>query len=99
MATPAPSRRPRTVFRPRFTLMILYLLVFFLLFGLLFALPDLIEAARSLPPGDELTPEELEQAREVARGALRGRIHLIFVCAVIATGLGAWRRVLPGLRE
>jgi hypothetical protein len=99
MASPPPLRRSGPAFRPRFTLMLVYLLGFFLLFGLLFALPDLIAAARELPPGGELTPEELEQARDVARSSLRGRIPVVFACAFLATALGAWRRLLPGLRE
>jgi hypothetical protein len=93
-----PGARP--VFRPRFTLTILYLALFFFLFGMLFALPDLLEAARNLEPGpEELTPEELARARDTAREALRGgRLLVALGLAVIATGLGGYARVLPGLR-
>ena len=97
----APPRRTRQpVFRPRFTLTLLYLAFFFFLFGMIFALPDLLEAARDLGPGpEELTPEELARARETARNALQGgRLMVALALAVIATGLGAYARVLPGLR-
>jgi hypothetical protein len=80
--------------------MLLYLFFFFFLFGLLLALPDLLEGARQLGPGpEELTPEELAQAREIAREALAGgRLLVALGLAVIATGLGGFARVLPGLR-
>ncbi len=100
MSEAPPRRAGRAVFRPRFTLSLLYLGFFFVLFGLLFALPDLLAGARQLAPGpDELTPEELAQAREIARGALAGgRLLLALGLAVIVTGLGGFAGVLPGLR-
>jgi hypothetical protein len=86
-------------FQPRFTMMLLYLAACFLLFALLFALPDLIAGARALGPGpDELSPEELERAKEIARSAMRGKVPLAFVAAVATVGVAAWRRALPGLR-
>jgi len=97
----APSPRSRQpVFRPRFTLTLLYLAFFFLLFGMVFALPDLLEGARNLGPGpEELSPEELARARDTARDALRGgRLLVALALAVIATGLGSYARILPGLR-
>ena len=97
----APSRRSRQpVFRPRFTLTLLYLAFFFFLFAMIFALPDLLEGARNLGPGpEELSPEELDEARDIAREALRGgRLLLALGLAAIATGLGSYARVLPGLR-
>ena len=101
MSEAPPRRSPRPVFRPRFTLTLLYLAFFFFLFGLLLALPELLEGARDLGPGpEELTPEELDSARETAREALRGgRLLVALALAVIATGLGSFARVLPGLRE
>ena len=100
MSSDPSPRSNRPVFRPRFTLSLLYLAFFFLLFGMLFALPDLLEGARALGPGpEELTPEELEQARDTAREALRGgRLMVALGLAVIVTGLGSYARVLPGLR-
>ena len=97
----APSPRSRQpVFRPRFTLTLLYLAFFFLLFGMVFALPDLLEGARNLGPGpEELSPEELARARDTAREALQGgRLLVALALAVIATGLGSYARILPGLR-
>ena len=71
--------------------MLFYFAGLVLLFGLVFALPDLLAAFRALPPGEgELTPAELERARETARDALSGRVPL---------GLGVWRGLLPGLRR
>jgi hypothetical protein len=95
-----PRRPPRPVFRPRFTLSLLYLAFFFFLFGMIFALPDLLQGARELGPGpEELTPEEIAQARNTAREALRGgRLFLALALAVVATGLGSYARLLPGLR-
>jgi hypothetical protein len=87
-------------FRPRFTLMLLYVAAFFFLYALLFALPDLLAGARALGPGpDELSPAELERAKEISRNAMSGGKVLIALAASVATvGLAAWRRALPGLR-
>ena len=80
--------------------MLLYLGGFFFLFAVVFALPDLIEAARNAPPGTgEFTPEEIARSQEIWREALRGRIFLVFAAAFVATGLGIYARVLPGLRD
>ena len=100
MPVAPPRRSSPPVFRPRFTLTLVYLAFFFFLFGMIFALPDLLEATRDLGPGpEELTPEELARARETARDALHGgRLMVALALAVIATGLGAYARVLPGLR-
>ncbi len=97
-----PRRRTRAApFRPRFTLTLVYLFGFFVLFALALALPDLLEGASQLGPGpEELTDEELAQAREISRRALSGgKLFAALGAAVIAVGLGAFRGVLPGLRE
>jgi hypothetical protein len=102
VAAPSPvRRRPRPPpFRPRFTLALFYVFALVLAWGLAFALPDLLAAARDLPPGPaELTPEELAQAREVAREALAGRVHSAVAAALVTFGVLAWRGWLPGLRE
>jgi hypothetical protein len=98
---PFPPRRPRAEpFTPRVTLSLLYLAGLVLLFGLLFALPDLLAAAREIPPGEgELAPEELARAREVARRALSGRIPWVFAASVVTFALALWRGLLPGLRR
>jgi hypothetical protein len=95
-----PSHPPRAVFRPRFTLTLLYLAFFFLVFGMIFALPDLLELVRTIEPGPEgYTPDQRDAARDTAREALRGgRLYVALGLAVIATGLGSYARVLPGLR-
>jgi hypothetical protein len=99
MSPPDRSSRRAAPFRPRFTLMLIYFALFFLGFALLLALPALLEAYRSLPPGEgPLTPEELEVARRAAREALSGRLIFAFLAAVGVTALGAWRGSLPGLR-
>jgi len=94
-------RRPRTPpYRPRFTLALLYVFGLVVAWGLAFALPDLLAAARELPPGPaELTPQELAHAREIAREALAGRVHYAVAAALVTFGLLVWRGWLPGLRE
>jgi hypothetical protein len=100
MASPVPPRRRPVSFRPRFTLMILYFALFFMGFALLLVLPDLIEGARALPPGsEELAPDELERAREIAREGLRGKLPYAFVLAVLTVGVLIWYQRLPGYRE
>jgi hypothetical protein len=97
---PLPRLRRAAPFRPRFTLVLLYVLAFFLLYAMLFALPDLVAGARELGPGpEELSPEEMERARRISRDALAGGKVLIAIVAALATvGLGIWRRALPGVR-
>jgi len=100
----APPQRRSTVFRPRFTLVVVYLALFTTLFAFAFALPDLIAGARELPGGPaELTPEEIERGSEIMRevlggGGLLNRLMASFLCAACAVGAGAWFRALPGLR-
>lgn len=98
-----PLRKPRTggaAFRPEFTLLLLYFFGLFLVFSLLLALPALLEALRTLPPGDgPLTPEERAIAAEAARDALRGRVPYAVIAAVVVLGLAVWTRSLPGLRR
>ncbi len=94
-----PSRGPQ--FSPRFTLLLFYVAGFFVLYAMLFALPGLLEALRTLPPSSgPLTPEELERAREISRDALSGgRVLVALVAALTTTGLGLWRNALPGVRR
>ena len=97
MPVAPPRRSSRPVFRPRFTLTLLYLAFFFLLFGMLFALPDLLEGARALGPGpEELTPEELEVARDTAREALRGGRLMV---ALVHAFAGRASTTLPGIAD
>jgi hypothetical protein len=80
--------------------MLFYVAGFFLLYAMLFALPDLVAGARELGPGpEELTPDEMARAREIARQAMGGGKVLIALVASLATvGFGVWRNVLPGVR-
>ena len=74
-------------------------LVFFVFFSFVFMLPDLIAAARELPPGPaELTDAERARAAEVGRRALAPYFLYALGAALLATGLGLWRKALPGLR-
>ncbi len=87
---------PRASLRPQFTVVMLYLFGFFFVFALALALPALIRTFLSLPPEAQ---QDLELAKRVTRDALRERLPLACGAAVLATGLGAWSRRLPGLRS
>ena len=84
------GRRP-PAFRPRFTISIFYLVVFFFLFSFLMVLPDLI-ALLEMPPG----PEQQEAARLVAHRASDPLTAAIL--SLVATALGSFYRILPGMR-
>ncbi len=95
-AHPPPRRRPqRPTLRPRFTLSILYLFVFFMLYALLLVSPALFDVAQSLPPG----PEQQEVARQVAKQAAQPRLWMAALAAVVTTGIGIYAGVLPGMRS
>jgi hypothetical protein len=70
-----------------------YLAVFFLIFALALVLPALWPLLSSSAPGPELQA----LARETARTTLGSRMGLAFGLAVLATALGAWLRLLPGM--
>jgi heme A synthase len=90
-----PSRREP--FRPRFTLMLLYVAAFFLLYALLFVAPDLAPLLGA--EGQALPPEELQaRAQQVSQHAMRGKVPIALGASLVTVGLGAWRRVLPGMR-
>ncbi len=88
---PRPRRSPPP-FRPRFTLGILYLAVFFVLFSFLQVLPELIDLLGSVPPG----PEQEEAAARVMQEGMNPLISLALSLA--ATSLGSYYKVLPGMR-
>ena len=89
-----PRRRPPSSFQPRFTLGLLYLVVFFFLFCFLLIAPALIEVLRTVPVG----PEQEEAARRVAQETVRPRLWIALAAAVLAVGLGGYTGVLPGLK-
>jgi ABC-type sulfate transport system permease component len=89
-----PRRRPPQIFQPRFTLSILYVFVFFFLFCLMIVAPALYEVWQAMPPG----PEQEAAAERAARAAMGSRSYVALFAAVAVTAVGAYARVLPGLR-
>lgn len=89
----APSR-PRPRFRPHFSLFLLYFAAFFIGFALLLILPEMLEAAASLPPGADAEQEGTALAREIAGP----RLLTAFALAVLTLGVAAYYQVLPGIR-
>jgi len=83
------------VFRPRFTLTILYFAGFFLLYAAVLVAPALLAVARSVPPG----PEQQAASYDAARAALSARMPIALVAALATLALGIFARVLPGLRR
>lgn len=83
-------------FRPRFTLMLLYLAAFFLLYAFLLVVPGL---APLMSEAGNAPPEELQaRAQEAAQHAMRGKAFFALLAALATVGLGTWRRILPGMR-
>jgi len=78
--------------------MLVYFFVFFLFFALLLAMPDLLAGMRALPPATTIEAERAAGA-EIARHAVKGKLFLAFLATVVALGLGAYTRVLPGIRK
>jgi|GEM_PF-2377956 len=100
MGTP-PARPTRALpFRPRFTIMLLWLVFFYFLFALLLGLPSLLEAVRTLPPGGHsASPEDLARAAAIMRRVLAGKLPLCLGASVVVVGLLSWRGALPGAGE
>jgi hypothetical protein len=71
----------------------LYVVAFFFVFSFLQVLPDLIGLLGAMPEG----PAQEEAAKQVAEQNVN--VYVSFALALGATVLGAWLRVLPGLRE
>ena len=92
---PILSRRRAPVFRPSFTLAVLYLGGFFLVFAFLMILPELLSVLRDVPPG----PAQEQIAREVAQRVAGPRLLWAVGLALAALGLGAYLQVLPGLKR
>ena len=90
-----PSRPRGAVFRPRFTLTIVYFAGFFLLYCAALAAPPLLHAWR-----DAATSSEQQDAAAFAavRAAVGARLSLAVVGAIATLALGLFARVLPGLR-
>jgi hypothetical protein len=92
---PEPLRSPRPTFQPRFTLSILYLLVFFFLYCAVLVAPELYRVSRDVPAG----PEQQRAAFEAARGAARPRLPLALAAALGTLFVAGRAGVLPGLRR
>lgn len=90
--TDPPRRRPPPLPRPRFTLGILYLLAFFFVYCFALAGPALWEVLQTTPPG----PEQEAIAARAAQEAVQSRLWIAFVAAVVTTGIGMAKGVLPG---
>jgi len=95
MPGPPSSHRRPPPFRPIFSLILVYFFGFFFLFCLLLIAPALLSLSGRTDPGPELQA----QAQQVAHEAIRGRLPLAFLAALVTTGLGLYTRRLPGLRE
>jgi hypothetical protein len=92
---PLYARRRTPVFRPSFTLALVYLLVFFMLYAFLLIMPELLAVLRDLPPG----PEQQRVAEEVAREVFAPRALYAVLLSVGSVGLGSYLQVLPGLKR
>ena len=84
------KRRPPP-FRPRFTIGVFYLALFFFLFSFLQILPDLI-ALLELAPG----PEQQTAATEAARQGSSPLASALL--ALLATSVGSYYQILPGMK-
>jgi len=85
-----PIRKPPP-FRPRFTIGIFYLVVFFFLFSFLQILPDLI-ALLGMPPGQDQQAAAAEAARRNSNPLAASLL------ALLATSILSYYRVLPGMK-
>jgi len=90
---PPPLRRRAPAFRPRFTISIAYLAGFALLFMALMSLPGLLEVLAAGGDDETMTRGAMEVARTHARP------YVALMLSLLATGLGGYYEVLPGLRE
>ena len=91
---PQTPRAHRPSFRPRALVGLLYFAALFFVFAMILILPELLPLLDAMPPG----PDQEALAAEVARDAVRPRLPYAFLLAMMATALGAYYRVLPGLR-
>ena len=80
--------------RPRFTLLIFYAFGFFFLYCFALVAPALWDVLQSMPPG----PEQEEAAKQAAQRVAAGRMGIAFVAAVVTTGIGLYKNLLPGTR-
>ncbi len=81
--------------RPVSLLILAYFCGAVVLFSFVLVLPALWPLLGSASPGPEI--ERL--AKETAHQALRPRLGLAVLLAVVATAAGVWLQVLPGLKR
>ena len=81
------------MFRPSFTLALVYLVALFFLYAFLLIMPELMTVLRDVQPG----PEQQAIAEQAARESFRSKFPWAFALALATLGIGGWLQVLPGL--
>jgi len=74
---------------------LIYLFGFFFVYCLALIAPALYEVAQTVPVG----PEQQEAAKQAAQQAVQPRLAIAVAASVLTTTLGAYFKLLPGLRE
>ncbi|MCP5111212.1 MAG: hypothetical protein GY953_10285, partial [bacterium] len=92
---PRVTRNSGPQFRPVAVLGLLYFMAFFMLFGLLLVAPELAKVLETTPPG----PEQQAAAQEAVHAAFRPHLPVALALALLTIVLGAYFKVLPGLRH
>jgi hypothetical protein len=98
MNPPRDPRGPAPAFRPVFTLMLVYFFVLFLFFALLLTVPAQLEALHALPP-DASDDEAIQALAQVSQRAVAGRLWLALLATCVTLAIGAYARVLPGIKR
>jgi hypothetical protein len=93
-----PRPAPAPAFRPAFTLLMLYFFAFFVFFAVLLALPALLDGMQTLPPAKTLE-EERAAGAEIAKHAVEGKLFFAVIASFVATGIGSYARILPGVKR
>lgn len=78
--------------------MLIYFFALFVFFALLLALPDLLAGMRTLPP-DASIEEQRAAGAAIAQRAVAGKLSFAFIASLVALGLGAYTRMLPGIKR
>ena len=88
------TRGRAPTFRPRAMIVLLYFAAFFFAIAMLLIIPELLKVLGAMAPG----PEQEEMAKKVAQATAGPRLPYAFILATFVTALGAYYRVLPGLK-
>ena len=78
--------------------MLIYFFALFVFFALLLALPYLLAGMRTLPP-DASIEEQRAAGAAIAQRAVAGKLSFAFIASLVALGLGAYTRMLPGIKR